>query len=143
MSNTLVVHTGDEVPLVDVNVIPVKIGYNGPANVNSHFTPSKHGSDAQYKACFHGRQLVGEEKCIKDYDAYVFHRSETLIRRVDGDDGDEYSDHIVDHQTVNTYSSVAKVNKYIVYGHDSLSSDVNWNKVGEWISTSEALHETN
>lgn len=136
--NSVIVHNSD-LPVVTVNVIPAKIDYSGPANVDTHFTPSKtvDASSNEHKACFQGRELVGEEKSVDNYDAYVFHKSETLVRR---DDANDYSDDVLDLQTTNTYTSIAKVDKFVVYGHDSLPSDANWHLVAEWIGTTEALN---
>mmetsp|Transcript_1479 Transcript_1479/g.1600 ORF Transcript_1479/g.1600 Transcript_1479/m.1600 type:complete len:139 (+) Transcript_1479:23-439(+) len=134
-----VINANKDVPTTHGNIIPCHIQYSGVANTKDYFTPSKKqetlttGEKVEV-AYFRGCRLLGKNVNISnDYNGYLINKSESLAK-VDDETSEDYI-------TVNTYTPVARFEKFTVYGHDTIPELTNqWGLIQEWKEISDLIH---
>lgn len=127
------IHIAD-VPEYEANLVPMHIEYNGPANTEEFFTPSKSLLDAPVTtAYFRGLKLVGTPIPLpKDATAYVLNKEETIVAAPDTKEG---------FRTSFNYTPVARFSKVTGFGHDSaLATNSQYLLMTEWDQISDILH---
>lgn len=134
MPDTVNVHS--EIPMVEVNLIPMHIQYSGPANTSQFWATSKtdeidHNDHVVKSAYFRGCRLLLTQVSL-DYDGVIVDKTEGLDR------DDENPENVV---SVNRYESVARFSNLNVYGHDATPDPSDqWLLVNEWKGINDVIH---
>lgn len=134
MSST--VNITDQLPEVTANVVPCKFHYTGPANTEKFWTPTKITERYQNQDViagnFRGLKLLGQDVDLRNKIGFVCNESEFLIQNPESSD---------DIKVCKQYTSIAKFDKFTIFGHDSLPpQNSKWKQLAEWDRISDAIH---
>ncbi|KAI5965611.1 uncharacterized protein KGF55_000973 [Candida pseudojiufengensis] len=135
--------TKEELPKVELSILPMHIHYSGPANTSDYFTPSKtketlkDGSIVD-TAYFRGLRLIGKELELKDSNlkGFILNKTENLSRDINEEDGVETI------KTIKNYTAISTFEKLTLYGHDSeVESNNQWSLIPEYMEVNSIVHE--
>lgn len=125
-----------DLPDAELNLVPCKIQYTGPADANKLFTTSKRPERWQNKnvvtSSFRGLKLIGEEVPLRQKAGYVCNTTE-LVKECENEDAGS--------ESIKEFTAIAKFEKLTVYGHDSCAPATNkWKMLNEWDEVANAIH---
>ncbi|KIV99223.1 uncharacterized protein PV09_09087 [Verruconis gallopava] len=132
---------------VKVHLLPCKINYSGPTEVERRYWEPKQTENGGYKAYFRGRELSGNSlKVPQHYQGSVLRITNDLMPRsksspVEGDVEDEDADEETEETKI--AEELGVFDEVMVWNHDmpwSAAEDPYAKGIEEWISFASAMH---